>query len=323
MKFTSSLALTALLAAPALAGPHGHKISEFRNGGSQDNFPGAPSNNQGFGGQGQGQAQPSFGGFQPQGQSQAQAQPTVQATAQASSASQVAPAVTSSVSHSSSSSSSDYVVNENWAGAIQEASGTATFSYVAATFTLPSVTPTAASSDDTQAASFWVGIDGATGQNQIWQAGVDIYVENGETTFLGWYEWYPADTVSFEMDFSIGDVIVASVESTSSSEGVAILENLTTGKNVTATASAPSSSSTLVGQTAEWILEDLAIDGDGLTLINFGEAYFTGCTAKAAGKTVNLDDAELYAVEDSTSNHVQAAPTIVSSTELKVTYESS
>ncbi|PWY78478.1 concanavalin A-like lectin/glucanase [Aspergillus sclerotioniger CBS 115572] len=318
MKFTSSLALTALLAAPALAGPHGHKISESRNDGSQDNFPGAPSDNQGF----NGQAQPSFGGYQPQGQqTQSQAQPT----AQASTASQVAPAVTSSASHSSSSSSSsdDYYVNENWAGAIQETSGTATFSYVAATFTLPSVTPTAASSDDTQSASFWVGIDGATGQNQIWQAGVDIYVENGETSFLGWYEWYPADTVSFDMDFSIGDVIVASVESTSSSEGVAILENLTTGKNVTATASAPSTSATLVGQTAEWILEDLSVDGDGLTLIDFGEAYFTGCVAKAGGKTVNLDGAELYAVEDSTSDHVQAAPTIVSNTELKVTYESS
>ncbi|RAL04931.1 A4/G1 family peptidase [Aspergillus ibericus CBS 121593] len=307
MKFTSTLALTALLAAPALAGPHGHKISESRSGSSQDTFPGAPNANQGYG---QGQAQPSFGGFnQNQNQGQSQAQPTSTSTS-TSTTSQVAPAVTSSISHSSSSSSSDYYVNENWAGAVQETSGTATFSYVAATFTLPSVTPTAASSSDTQSASFWVGIDGATGQNQIWQAGVDIYVENGETSFLGWYEWYPADTVSFDMDFNIGDVIVASVESLSSSEGVAILENLTTGKNVTATATAPSTSATLVGQTAEWILEDLAVDGDGLTLIDFGEAVFTGCVAKAGGRTVNLDGAELYAVEDSTSDHVQAAPEI-------------
>ncbi|OOF96141.1 hypothetical protein ASPCADRAFT_207501 [Aspergillus carbonarius ITEM 5010] len=312
MKFTSSLALTALLAAPALAGPHGHKISESRNDNSQDNFPGAPNNNN------KNQPQPSFGGYQPQ----TQAQPTTQS----STTSQVAPAVTSSSSHSSSSTSStseDYYVNENWAGAVQETTGSATFSYVAATFTLPSVTPTSASSSDTQSASFWVGIDGATGQNQIWQAGVDIYVENGETSFLGWYEWYPADTVSFDMEFNIGDVIVASVESTSSSEGVAILENLTTGKNVTATATAPASSATLVGQTAEWILEDLSVDGDGLTLIDFGEAYFTGCVAKAGGKTVDLDGADLYAVQDSSSDHVQAVPSVVSSEELKVTYESS
>ncbi|GJP92125.1 aspergillopepsin [Aspergillus niger] len=326
MKFTSTLALSALLAAPALAGPHGHARQQF---GSSQNFPG--TGNQGFNapgqGQGQGQAvpQPSI---QPSGNGyQTQAVPQAQFTPQPSVASQVAPAVTSAVStnHKSSSSSSDnYEVNENWAGAVQETSGTATFSYVAATFTLPSVTPTAASSSsDDQAVSFWVGIDGATGQNQIWQAGVDIYVQNGETTFLGWSEWYPADTVGLDMEFSIGDVIVVSVESTSSSEGTALIENLTTGKNVTSTATAPDSSSTLVGQTAEWIVEDLAIDGDGLTFINFGEATFTGCVAKAGGKTIGLDGSSLMAVEDSTSDHVQAVPSVVSDSELKVTYQSS
>ncbi|GKZ17623.1 hypothetical protein AbraIFM66951_004281 [Aspergillus brasiliensis] len=318
MKFTSTLALSALLAAPAMAGPHGHVRHQFE---SYQNFPGA--------GQGQGQVaqpqsniQPSSNGYQTQAAPQAQFTPQASVVS-----SQVAPAVTSAVSSnhkSSSTSSDDYEVNENWAGAVQETTGTATFSYVAATFTLPSVTPTAASSSsDDQAVSFWVGIDGATGQNQIWQAGVDIYVQNGETTFLGWSEWYPADTVGLDMEFNIGDVIVVSVESTSSSEGTALIENLTTGKNVSSTATAPSSSSTLVGQTAEWIVEDLAIDGDGLTFINFGEATFTGCVAKAGGKTIGLDGSSLMAVEDSTSDHVQAVPSVVSDSELKVTYQSS
>ncbi|KAE8153267.1 peptidase G1 [Aspergillus avenaceus] len=123
------------------------------------------------------------------------------------------------------------------------------------------------------------------------------------------------------MEFNFGDVIVASVESTSPSEGVTVIENLTTGKNFTTTASAPSSSATLTGTNAEWILEDLAVDGDGLTLVNFGEASFTGCVAKAGGKEYGLDGSALYAVQDSSSSSVQAVPSIVSDSELKVSYQ--
>ncbi|KNG80057.1 hypothetical protein ANOM_011760, partial [Aspergillus nomiae NRRL 13137] len=139
---------------------------------------------------------------------------------------------------------------------------------------------TAAPSSETQAASFWVGIDGATSGDAIWQAGVDIYVQNGQPSFAGWYEWYPANSMDIDLEFHFGDVVFASVESTSSSEGVAVIENLTTGKNVTVTASAPAATATLTGQNAEWILEDLAVDGDGLTFVDFGEATFTGCVAR-------------------------------------------
>ncbi|PWY91249.1 concanavalin A-like lectin/glucanase [Aspergillus heteromorphus CBS 117.55] len=315
MKFASTVALTALLAAPALAGPHGHSRVDHRDP-QQGQFGGAPGGNDlsGFQGQGQGQGQ---------GPAPPAAQPTGQSIGSTSSA--AAPAVTSSVSHSSSSDeSTDYEVNENWAGAVQEtAPASASWTYVQATFTMPTVTPTAASSSsDDQAVSLWVGIDGATGGNSIWQAGVDTYVQDGETTFFAWYEWYPSDSMSFSgIDFSEGDVVVATVEALSSSSGVATLENLTTGQNATATASAPSSDTTLTGTNAEWIVEDLSIDGDGLTFIDFGEAYFSGCVAKAGGNSYGLDGAALYAVEDSTSSTVQAVPDIVSSTELKVTYE--
>ncbi|KAE8413276.1 peptidase A4 family-domain-containing protein [Aspergillus pseudocaelatus] len=260
MKFSSSLALTAFLTGTALAGPHGQGLRARR-----------------FQGPGW------LGEIDIDSLSEAQAeQPSAQITA--------APqAKSKAIAHSQAQSEDNYIINANWAGAVQETApaASATYSYVAATFTLPSVTPTAASSSATQAVSLWVGIDGATSGDAIWQAGVDIYVQNGQPSFAGWYEWYPANSVDIDLEFNFGDVVFTSVESTSNSEGVAVIENLTTGKNATVTASAPAATATLTGQNAEWILEDLAVDGDGLTFVNFGEAAFTGCVAKADEKQLH------------------------------------
>jgi hypothetical protein len=292
MKFSSSLALTAFLTGTALAGPHGNSLRARR-----------------------------FQGPGWLGEIDLSSPTEEQTSAQMT---PVPGASNSKVTAHSKARSENYEINENWAGAVQESApaASATYSYVAATFTLPTVTPTAASSSsETQAASFWVGIDGATSGDAIWQAGVDIYVQNGKPSFAGWYEWYPANSVDIDLEFNFGDVVFTSVESTSASEGVAIIENLTTGKNVTVTASAPAATATLTGQNAEWILEDLAVDGDGLKLVDFGEASFTGCVARAGGREYGLDGSALYAVQDSSSNTVQVVPTIVSGSELKVTYK--
>ncbi|PYH42667.1 A4/G1 family peptidase [Aspergillus saccharolyticus JOP 1030-1] len=347
MKFTSPLVMSALLAGTALAAPH--DVPQRRQfGGGNGGFNGFPGGGFGGGftssgmnqGPGQGQGQPaanwgaslpsaSFNAPQQQQQQPTQTlAPTSYAAAAATSTSATStPAPTDANHRASTSNSADYIVNENWAGAVLESApaSSATYTYVAATFTLPSVTPTAAaSSSDTQAVSFWVGIDGATAGNSIWQTGVDIYVDsNNATSFAAWYEWYPANSVDVEMEFSIGDVVFASVEATSDSAGTAVIENMTTGKKITMSATAPDSSSKLQGQNAEWIVEDLAVDGDGLTLVDFDEAFFTGCVAKTAdGKSYNLDSgAALYAVQDTYSDSVQAVPEILSSEKLQVTFQ--
>ncbi|RAL11376.1 A4/G1 family peptidase [Aspergillus homomorphus CBS 101889] len=293
MKFTTSLAMGALLASStALAAPHDRRQFSGFGGGDSKFTSGGKSD------------QPWGNGF---------------AAADGSS---------SAVSSSNCDEDANYMINENWAGVVLESApaSSATYTYVAATFTLPSVTPTAApSSSDTQAVSFWVGIDGATAGNSIWQTGVDIYVDsNNETSFAAWYEWYPLNSVNVEMDFSIGDVVFASVEATSDSTGTAIIENRTTGKSITMHGSAPDTASKLQGQNAEWIVEDLAVDGDGFTFLDFGDAFFTGCVAKTAdGKEYNLasDSAALYAVQDTHSSSVQAVPKILGNEKLQVTFQ--
>ncbi|RAH64358.1 A4/G1 family peptidase [Aspergillus aculeatinus CBS 121060] len=347
MKLTTSLAVSALLAAStALAAPHEARQQRRQFGSGVPGGDGAAVNgftsggrNQGQG-QGQGQWQPSVNwgaASAPSASASAstdcnsnssqQQQPT-QTAAPTSYSYSTAPTTTASVDHgASTSTATNYQINENWAGAVLESApaSSATYTYVAATFTLPAVTPTAAaSSADTQAVSFWVGIDGATAGNSIWQTGVDIYVDSrNETSFAAWYEWYPANSVDVEMDFAIGDVVFASVEATSSTAGTAVIENRTTGKKLTMHATAPSDSAKLEGQNAEWIVEDLAVDGDGLTLVGFEDAVFTGCVARTAdGESYGLaDGAALYAVQDTYSSSVQAVPEIVSGEKLVVRYQ--
>ncbi|RAH44074.1 concanavalin A-like lectin/glucanase [Aspergillus brunneoviolaceus CBS 621.78] len=334
MKLTTSLAVSALLAAgTALAAPHEARQQRRQFGSGVPDGDGAAAAVNGFtsGGRNQGQGQGQGQGHTDCNSSSHQQQPTQTAAPTSyhyTNPSVAAPTTTASVDHrASTSTATNYQINENWAGAVLESApaSSATYTYVAATFTLPAVTPTAAaSSADTQAVSFWVGIDGATAGNSIWQTGVDIYVDSrNETSFAAWYEWYPANSVDVEMDFAIGDVVFASVEATSSTAGTAVIENRTTGKKLTMHATAPSDSAKLEGQNAEWIVEDLAVDGDGLTLVGFEDAVFTGCVAETAdGESYGLEDgAALYAVQDTYSSSVQAVPEIVSGEKLVVRYQ--
>ncbi|KAJ5906726.1 uncharacterized protein N7473_003642 [Penicillium subrubescens] len=116
-------------------------------------------------------------------------------------------------------------LSSNWAGAV-----------LGATITVPTPTPTG-NSTSYQAASAWVGVDGATYITAI---------------LLNDYEWYPNFVLYYD-EFAVnpGDVLVASVNVTSPKRGICIVENRTSGQSVTTIISAPKSTATLQGVNAE------------------------------------------------------------------------
>lgn len=139
------------------------------------------------------------------------------------------------------------------------------------------------------------------------------------TSASAWYEWYPNDSVTIEgFDVSAGDTISVSVHATSSTTGTVVLENLTTGKTVTESVSAPSSSSALAGQNAEWILEDFSSDGGLVPFSDYTTVYFTDCTATTSSETLNLAGATLIDMEQ--DGTVLSTAVEVSDTELEVYY---
>jgi hypothetical protein len=209
--------------------------------------------------------------------------------------------------------------SNNWAGVVRESPpASATYSAVSATFTVPDPTATD-NSGDMQAASVWVGIDGDTYTKAILQTGIDSYIQNGEKSFDAWYEWYPNSAENFDMDLSAGDVIIATVTSSSPSKGVAIIENKSSGQSVTKTLSAPSSDATLGGQNAEWIVEDFNAGDSQVPFANFGTVTFSGARAKAGGGDYGVNNAEILHIQQ--GGKLLAEVDIESDTEFSVTYK--
>lgn len=189
--------------------------------------------------------------------------------------------------------STNVVYSNNWTGVVrQQPPPDATYTGVTATFNVPQ--PTGVGDNGAmQGASAWVGIDGDTSDKAILQTGVDFTVQNGQTTYHAWYEWYPDYAHDFSMDVKAGDTIVAKVQSSSPSEGVAILENKSNGQSATKTLNAPNPTATLGGQNAEWIVENFEQNGSMVGLVDFGTVTFTGADAAAGDSSYGVSDATI------------------------------
>lgn len=217
------------------------------------------------------------------------------------------------------SSNANVQYSNNWAGVVREnPPPSATYDAVSATFTVPEPTATD-NSGELQAASVWVGIDGDTYTEAILQAGIDSYIQNGEKSYDAWYEWYPESAENFNLGLTAGDVIVAKVQSTSPSKGVAIVENKSTGQSVTKTLSAPSTSATLAGQNAEWIVEDFNLGDSQVPFANFGQVTFSGAQATAGDGEYGVNGGEILAIQQ--NGKLLANVKIESDTQFTVTYE--
>ncbi|KAJ5698054.1 hypothetical protein N7462_000059 [Penicillium macrosclerotiorum] len=218
------------------------------------------------------------------------------------------------------SSSSNVQYSKNWAGVVREQPpASAIYTAVSATFTVPNPVATD-NSGNTQAASAWVGIDGDTYTQAILQTGIDFYVQGGQRSYDAWYEWYPNAAENFDIDLAAGDVIVARVESFSPSKGVAIIENQSSGQSVTKSLSAPSTSATLGGQNAEWIVEDFNSGDSMVPLADFGQVTFYGAQAQGSdGGEYGVSDAAILDIQQ--NGQLLADTSIESDTQFTVTYQ--
>ena len=165
----------------------------------------------------------------------------------------------------------------NWSGVvIESAPAGATFTAVSATFTVPQ--PTSTGGSGSQAASAWVGIDGDTCQSAILQTGIDFTVSGGRASYDAWYEWFPDYAYDFSgISLAAGNQISISVVSSSKTSGTATIKNISTGQTVTKQIT---SSSSLCGQNAEWIVEDFEEGSSLVPFANFNTVTFSNAAAK-------------------------------------------
>ncbi|KAI9717579.1 MAG: hypothetical protein M1828_007140 [Chrysothrix sp. TS-e1954] len=211
--------------------------------------------------------------------------------------------------------------SSNWAGAVQTAppAGT-TFGAISGSFNVPTPSAPEGSSGGSYAASAWAGIDGDTYGNAILQAGCDFTYDNG-ASYDCWYEWYPNPLTYFDgFTPSAGDTINVALKSLSPSQGTAVLTNQNTGQSVSKTFDAPSSTATLRGQNAEWIVEDFSSGGSLVPFVDFGTVTFTGCAATAGGQTVGTAGAETLEITGSGGN-VLTGVTFPDASSVQIVYQ--
>lgn len=104
----------------------------------------------------------------------------------------------------------EYYGGSNWTGYVDRAHRGVKFRYVAARFTVPTVTCTSSNSK----ASFWVGLDGA-GTPTVEQVGISTDCHSGHPTYQSWYEMYP-EGVQYQFSVHPGDSISMWVSQNSS-----------------------------------------------------------------------------------------------------------
>lgn len=148
------------------------------------------------------------------------------------------------------------------------------------------------------AASFWVGLGGdLEGSGKVEQIGTDSDCDaSGQPYYYAWYELWPRDGVTLDLDVEPGDRIWVSVAIVGPSSVRIELGNLTSGRHFARTLHLARPD----GTSAEWIVEapsQTVRHGDEiLPLTDFGTVRFASALAtSASGHTGAIADPRWHA----------------------------
>jgi len=135
----------------------------------------------------------------------------------------------------------------------------------------------------------WVGIDGYN-SNDVLQAGSEsdatCNILQHESSYYAWFEWWPNSATRLtNLPVSAGNDMFVEIWNTTAKEGFAYIANLTTNQYVTLGLVPPPGTS-LIGDTAEWVVERPEENGILATLTNYVSDYFSACYASTFGGKV-------------------------------------
>jgi hypothetical protein len=171
----------------------------------------------------------------------------------------------------------------NWAGyAVQtslDSPDSGVVESVEASWNVPAVD--CASSDGGSASAFWVGIDGIS-STSVEQIGTESDCSGGVPDYYAWYEVYPEDSVTLDIEISPGDEVRARVEYLGNNTFRYTLRDVSTSKEVSVTdrSRIPAERSS-----AEWVVEAPTFHRRILPLAPFDPVGFTSATVTMNGKS--------------------------------------
>jgi hypothetical protein len=209
----------------------------------------------------------------------------------------------------------------NWSGAYVKRPAAEPLMSVSGEWRVPGVNPPASAwngsgyNNGKYYCSVWAGIDGTQGTGDVMQAGTDsvCVVQAGKmvsTTFYAWIEWFALPPIRVSnYPVQVGDLISCTVCAPfGNTRGSALFNNLTSGATTTIPIDPPAGTS-LVGNVAEWIVED-----PGSPMVpfpNYGSVHFSDCSAGSKNIELDLSSATEIDMVDA-ANHVISTASIES-----------
>ncbi|EPE36096.1 Concanavalin A-like lectins/glucanase [Glarea lozoyensis ATCC 20868] len=175
---------------------------------------------------------------------------------------------------------------------------------ISAHLTIPVVSLPPNATNGSYTFSMWAGIDGFPPTTALLQAGISIdLIKSGNITRKAisvFWEWVPGPyTVIPAAEFAVeeGDGMGIYISTRSPSKAVIVLVNEDTGQIWTKKVFAPAGGE-LSGETAEWIVERLTVNGKLVTWPEFGSVRFERCVAGWRGGRMGIRRAEVVEIEE-------------------------
>lgn len=164
--------------------------------------------------------------------------------------------------------------SSNWSGSVAFPPTNRKFGWIEGQWTVPNPhTPTIGS----YYASEWVGIDG-WGSGDVLQAGTETEIVDigifSATQVYAWWEWFPAGEVAItNLHVSPGDVMYCLICVNSTTTATVYISNQSSLVTTSFSITAPKGTS-LVGNSAEWIVERPTVNGSLASLTDYKVVYF-------------------------------------------------
>jgi hypothetical protein len=152
----------------------------------------------------------------------------------------------------------------------------------------------------TQYAAAWVGIDGASCTQALFQAGVTTVVNaNGGQSAHAWWQWYPEASFQIKgVPVKPGDWMSVNVTAINATTGRIVISNVQQGYSVTLNVN---NGPRLCRVDTEWIVEDF-YDGDNGQQVPFAwfeDLWFVDAAAKTVkGKNIGINGAAMVQLQN-------------------------
>jgi Peptidase A4 family len=183
-------------------------------------------------------------------------------------------------------------ISSIWSGGLVFPPAGLPFRWITGAWTIPNVS--APADGQTYFCAIWVGLDGdaTVASLDLCQAGINLDVtQNGSNitrNCTAWCEWFPGPELEIpNFPVTFGDTVVVTICTTGAgaTEALIFFANLTGGFGTSFLLEAgmfpDGTQISLVGDSAQWVVERPEVDGATALLANYAEVFFSGCVAVA------------------------------------------